>query len=172
MLTGSIITIAGFVPIGFAASSAGEYTFSIFAVVAISQMVSWFVAVLFAPVLGLAILKQPTPQAQAAPARQGSLMRGFNALLVSAMRARWITIGLTVGIFALSVWAMRFVPQQFFPASDRAELLVDLTLPQNASIHASETAVAEARRAAWRRTPMSRAGAPMSAAAPSASTCR
>jgi multidrug efflux pump len=140
MLTGSIITIAGFVPIGFAASSAGEYTFSIFAVVAISQMVSWFVAVLFAPVLGLAILKLPTPPAQATPPKQGMLMRGFNALLVTAMRARWITIGLTVGIFALSVWALRFVPQQFFPASDRVELMVDLTLPQNASIHASEAA--------------------------------
>ncbi len=140
MLTGSIITIAGFVPIGFAASSAGEYTFSIFAVVAISQMVSWVVAVLFAPVLGLAILKAPSAEAQAAPAKQGLLMRGFNALLVTAMRARWITIAFTVGIFAVSVWAVRFVPQQFFPASDRVELMVDLTLPQNASIHASETA--------------------------------
>ena len=157
-------------PIGFAASSAGEYTFAIFAVVAISQMVSWFVAVLFAPVLGLAILKPPKAQAQAAQA--GLVMRGFNALLVGAMRARWITIGLTVGIFALSVWALRFVPQQFFPASDRPELLVDLTLPQNASIHASETAAAAARRAAGQGRRMSSAGAPMSAAAPSASTCR
>ena len=68
-------------------------------------------------------------------------MRGYTAFLTAAMRFRWITIGATVAAFALALLAIRFVPQQFFPASDRTELLVDLTLPQNASIFASETAV-------------------------------
>ena len=139
MMTGSLVTIAGFVPIGFAASSAGEYTFGIFAVVAISQMVSWAVAVLFAPVLGLAILKprKPKPGGDS----PGLITRLYNGLLVTAMRARWATIAVTLGIFAVSLWGLRLVPQQFFPASDRPELLVDLSLPQNASIQASEATV-------------------------------
>jgi len=136
MLTGSLVTIAGFVPIGFAASAAGEYTFAIFAVVAISQMVSWVVAVLFAPLLGMAILRPPKATASTEP---GLLMRLYIGLLTTAMRARWLTIAVTLGIFAVALFSLRFVPQQFFPASDRTELMVDLTLPQSASIHGTET---------------------------------
>ncbi|MDN3568986.1 efflux RND transporter permease subunit [Paeniroseomonas aquatica] len=141
MMTGSLVTIAGFIPIGFAASSAGEYTFGIFAVVAVTQMVSWVSAVLFAPVLGMAILKRPDRPEGEAPKPPGLTLRLYNALLLGAMRARWLTLALAVGMFLLSLWAVRFVPQQFFPASDRPELLVDLTLPQSSSIHASEAAV-------------------------------
>lgn len=140
MMTGSLVTIAGFVPIGFAASVAGEYTFGIFAVIAITQIVSWLSAVLFAPVLGMAILKRPDP-ATATAKPPGLTLRLYNALLLGAMRTRWLTLWLTLGIFLLSLWAIRLVPQQFFPASDRPELLVDLTLPQSASIHASEAVV-------------------------------
>lgn len=140
MLTGTLITIAGFVPIGFAKSSAGEYTFSIFAVVGIALIVSWFVAVLFAPLLGMAILRPP-PAGPAAEARPGALMRAYSGLLETAMRARWATIALTAAAFVVAMLAIRLVPQQFFPASDRTELLVDLTLPQNASIHASQAVV-------------------------------
>ncbi|WP_431282299.1 efflux RND transporter permease subunit [Humitalea sp. 24SJ18S-53] len=136
MLTGTLVTIAGFVPIGFAASSAGEYTFSIFAVVGIALIVSWFVAVIFAPVIGMAILK--APKAQVADAPPGIVLRIYTRFLLAAMRAKWITIALTVVVFIGSIAAIRFVPQQFFPASDRNELVVDLTLPQSASIHASE----------------------------------
>ncbi len=141
MMTGSLVTIAGFLPIGFAASSAGEYTFGIFVVIAISQMVSWVVAVLFTPVLGLAILKAPSPRAAAvAEAPPGLITRLYNALLLTAMRGRWITLALSAAIFVVALLAMRLVPQQFFPSSDRTELLVDITLPQNASIFASEAA--------------------------------
>ncbi|WP_137124296.1 efflux RND transporter permease subunit [Roseomonas sp. HF4] len=138
MLTGTLVTIAGFLPIGFAQSSAGEYTFSIFAVVAIALIVSWFVAVVFAPLLGMAILKAPAGGAE--PAQPGRLMRGYVAFLSLAMRAKWITIGITVAVFGLAIFASQFVPRQFFPSSDRTELLVDVTLPQNASIFASEQA--------------------------------
>ena len=139
MLTGTFVTIAGFVPIGFARSAAGEYTFSIFAVVTIALIVSWFVAVLFAPLLGVWLLKAP----KAAGAEPNFVMRGFRSLLVGAMRMRWITIAVTLACFAASILALPYVPRQFFPASDRPELVVDLTLPQNASIYASETASAK-----------------------------
>jgi len=138
MLTGTLVTIAGFVPIGFARSSAGEYTFSIFAVVGIALIVSWFVAVLFAPLLGLAILKAPKAAAAAAPQEPGRVLKAYTAFLGIAMRARWVTIAFTVGIFGAAIFSMQFVPRQFFPSSDRTELLVEVTLPQNASIFASE----------------------------------
>jgi multidrug efflux pump subunit AcrB len=137
MLIGTLVTIAGFVPIGFAASTAGEYTFSIFAVVGIALIVSWFVAVIFAPLIGMAVLKAPKDQSTGNP---GQIMRVYRGFLVGAMRARWLTILVTLGLFAAALFAIRFVPQQFFPASDRPELMVDLTLPHNASIYASETA--------------------------------
>lgn len=134
MLTGTLVTVAGFVPIGFARSMAGEYTFSIFAVVAIALIASWFVAVLFSPLLGVWLLKKPKT---AHDADGGRLLRIFRRLLESAMRARWITILLTLAALGASLYGMRFVPQQFFPASDRPELMVDMKLPQNASITAS-----------------------------------
>jgi multidrug efflux pump subunit AcrB len=135
MLAGTFVTIAGFVPVGFAASSAGEYTFSLFAVVAIALIVSWFVAVIFAPLLGIAILSPPKPGKSAEP---GFVFRTYKAFLTGAIRVRWLTIALTVGMFVASFLAMPLIPRQFFPSSDRPELLVDLSLPQNASIYATE----------------------------------
>lgn len=135
MLAGTLVTIAGFVPVGFAASSAGEYTFSLFAVVAIALIASWFVAVIFAPLLGVAILKPPKAAQSAEP---GIVFRTYRRFLTLAIRARWITLPLTVALFIGSFLALPLIPRQFFPSSDRPELLVDLSLPQNASIHASE----------------------------------
>jgi multidrug efflux pump len=177
MLAGTLVTIAGFVPVGFAASSAGEYTFSLFAVVAIALVVSWFVAVIFAPLLGVVVLKPPrtTQSARAdepgsgrvSPARSrasfdtlcartiesprwplaslasaaepGRIFRWYRGFLTRAMRAKWVTISVTLALFVLSFLALPLIPRQFFPSSDRPELLVDLGLPQSASIHASET---------------------------------
>src|SRR5215510_10526536 len=136
MLAGTLVTIAGFVPVGFAASSAGEYTFSLFAVVAIALIVSWFVAVVFTPLLGVAILKPPRTAQPAAPGRVFRWYRGF---LTAAIRMKWLTILLTLALFAGSLLALPLIPRQFFPSSDRPELLVDLTLPQNSSIHATES---------------------------------
>ena len=135
MLAGTFVTIAGFVPVGFAASAAGEYTYSLFAVVSIALVVSWFVAVLFTPLFGVAILRAPKPDAQ--PASPGFAMRLYARLLERALALRWITIAAAAGLFGLSLLALPLVPRQFFPSSDRPELLVDLALPQNASIHAS-----------------------------------
>ncbi|AHB49112.1 ACR family transporter [Hyphomicrobium nitrativorans NL23] len=138
MLAGTLVTIAGFVPVGFAASSAGEYTFSLFAVVAIALVVSWFVAVLFAPLMGVAILKVPEKKA-GEDEKPGFVFRTYRNLLTSAMRARWLTVGGTVGLFVVALLAMSLIPRQFFPSSDRPELMVDLGLPQNASIYASDS---------------------------------
>jgi multidrug efflux pump len=135
MLTGTLVTVAGFIPIGFAKSAAGEYTFSIFAVVAIALVASWVVAVVFAPLLGVAIL--PDTFGSRRESSPGWVMTRFRALLVRAMRARWITIGATLALLALSIVALQWVPRQFFPSSDRPELLIDVTLPRSASMDAS-----------------------------------
>ncbi len=91
MLTGTLVTVAGFVPIGFARSSAGEYTFSLFAVVALALLISWIVAVLFAPLIGVTIL--PDKMKHTAEAEPGRIMQGFRRALTEAMRAKWLTIG-------------------------------------------------------------------------------
>jgi multidrug efflux pump subunit AcrB len=133
-LAGTLVTAAGFVPIGFAKSMAGEYTCSIFYVVAIALIASWFVAAFFTPLLGVWILKLPKTTHSGKP---GAVMSLFRHVLLSGMRARWRTIAITMAAFALSLLGMLVVPQQFFPSSDRPELLVDLKLPQNASIQAT-----------------------------------
>ncbi len=139
MLTGTLVTVAGFVPIGLNASSAGEYTYTLFAVIAVALLVSWVVAVFFAPVLGVHILSSSKLKPhEAEPGRVG---RAFEGGLLWCMRHRWLTIIGTVLLFALSIFSMRFVQNQFFPSSDRPEILVDLNLPQNASIEETRKVV-------------------------------
>ena len=138
MLTGTLVTVAGFVPIGLNASSAGEYTYTLFAVIAVALLVSWVVAVFFAPVLGVHILASKLKAHEAEPGRVG---RAFEHSLLWCMRHRWLTVIGTVLLFVLSVFCMRFVQNQFFPSSDRPEILVDLNLPQNASIEETQKVV-------------------------------
>ena len=138
MLIGALVTIASFVPIGFARSNAGEYTFDIFSVVAISLIASWLVAVVFGPLLGKAILKPPKVEAEPKPSKMVAV---YSAFLQGAIRAKWLTIALTLAAFVAAMFLLRYVPQQFFPASDRSELTVSMTLRQNASIHATEAQV-------------------------------
>ena len=99
---GTLVTVAGFVPIGFARSAAGEYTFSIFAVVAIALIVSWFVAVVFAPLLGVWILKKPKTAHSGGP---GRIMRAYRRLLALALRGRWVVI--VEGVRVLRVMVMK-----------------------------------------------------------------
>lgn len=131
MLSGTLVTVAGFIPIGLNSSAAGEFTFSLFVVIAVSLLVSWIVAVLFAPLIGVTMLSENRRKHGSGP---GRLQRVFHVLLRSAMRFKWVTIALTVLTFAGSIYSMRFVEQQFFPNSDRPELVIDMTLAQNASI--------------------------------------
>ncbi|WP_223514558.1 efflux RND transporter permease subunit [Pseudomonas sp. GL-B-19] len=138
MLTGTLVTVAGFVPIGLNASSAGEYTYTLFAVIACAMLVSWVVAVLFAPVIGVHILSTNVKPHTGEPGRIG---KAFNGGMLWCMRNRWWAIGITVLCFVLALFCMRYVQNQFFPSSDRPEILVDLNLPQNASIEETRRAV-------------------------------
>jgi len=146
MLTGTLITAAGFLPIGLAQSMTGEYTFAIFAVTSAALVISWLVSVYFVPYLGARLLRT---RAHGAPTRDGQaagphelfdspFYSRFRATVNWCVRHRWVTIGLTVLIFALGVVGMGRVQQQFFPDSSRPELLVDLWLPEGASIQQSE----------------------------------
>lgn len=137
MLTGTLVTIAGFVPVGFAKSGAGEYCFSLFAVVGIALVVSWVVAVLFTPLTGVAILPAKIKHKGHGAATSGI----FTRLLDMAMRAKWVVLSATAGLFALAVVGMSLVPQEFFPKSDRPEVMLDLTLSRTASIKATRETV-------------------------------
>lgn len=131
MLTGTLVTVAGFIPIGLNNSAAGEFTFSLFVVIAVSLLVSWIVAVLFAPLLGVTFLPRQMAHHDSGP---GWLRRRFHQLLLLGMRHKWLTIAVTLAVFLLSVFGMRLVEQQFFPTSDRTEIIVDVTERANASI--------------------------------------
>jgi multidrug efflux pump subunit AcrB len=137
MLTGTLVMIAGFIPVGLAASSAGEYCFSLFMVVLIALVASWIVAVLFSPLLGVWILPR-TVKAKAHG--EGRIMGAYGRVLASALRRPWATIGTACLLLALALLGSTRLENQFFPASDRPELLVSLSLPQNASRQASEQA--------------------------------
>ncbi|MGM3172907.1 efflux RND transporter permease subunit [Dickeya lacustris] len=140
MLTGTLVMVAGFIPVGFAASSAGEYCYSLFIVVMISLISSWVVAILFSPLLGVWLL----PKTMKHPAHQaGWLAQRYSRLLTAALRYRAITLSLSVALLALAIVAAGRLEGEFFPASDRPELLISLTLPNNASQQATEREVAK-----------------------------
>ncbi|MGO7896411.1 efflux RND transporter permease subunit [Rhizobium ruizarguesonis] len=131
MLTGTLVTVAGFIPVAFNKSNAGEFTFTLFVVIAVSLVVSWVVAVVFTPLIGVTIL----PKAMKKHAEhKGRFAKVFSSLLQFCLRWRWMTIVATVLLFAGSIAGLSMVQQQFFPSSDRPELIVDWNLPQNSSI--------------------------------------
>ena len=166
MLTGTLITAAGFLPIATAQSGTGEYTRSIFQVVTIALIVSWIAAVLFVPYLGEKLLpdftkqqqkaawylrlwarlrKQPEPVVEAHGTHhdpyQSRFYQSFRNVVEICITYRKTVIAITVAIFVLSVAMFKLVPQQFFPPSNRAEILVDLKLEEGASLTATEQAV-------------------------------
>ncbi|KPF59300.1 efflux RND transporter permease subunit [Rhizobium sp. AAP116] len=143
MLTGTLITTAGFIPVGFAESTAGEYVRSLFYVVGISLVISWFVAVYFTPWLGYMILKQRAHAGSHHDAFDTRFYRRLRATVSWAVEHRIIVIVSTLAIFAVSLWSFQFIPKNFFPQSSRPEILVDMWLPEGTSIKEVE---AEARR--------------------------
>ncbi|MEJ8475061.1 efflux RND transporter permease subunit [Roseibium algae] len=140
MLTGTLITVAGFIPVGLNDSGAGEFTFTLFVVIAVSLILSWIVAVLFAPLLGVVFLPKTMKTHHET---KGLVARIFDVLLLWAMRYRWVTILTTVCVFAASIFGMGFVQNQFFPSSDRTELVIDWTLPQNSSLSETDAQIAK-----------------------------
>lgn len=135
MLTGTLVTMIGFEPVGFAKSGAGEYSFSLFLVVAGALLASWFVAVLFSPLIGTLVL---SPSRHAIQTENGRVFRWFHWLLVWCMRHSKTTIALTLGLFCGALALLPLVPNQFFPSSDRPELVVDLRLRQDASMYMTD----------------------------------
>ncbi|MCA6217599.1 efflux RND transporter permease subunit [Ideonella sp. B7] len=140
MLTGTLITATGFLPIGMAQSTVGEYTFAMFAVTAAALIISWVVSVYFVPYLGAWLLHTRAAHGE------GEIHELFDTPFYSRFRAavnwcvahRWWTIGITVAVFALGVVGMSRVQQQFFPDSNRPEILVDLWLPEGSTIQDSD----------------------------------
>ncbi len=143
MLTGTLITAVGFLPIGMAKSAVGEYTFAIFAVTAAALVISWVVSVYFVPYLGLLLLKTKSKVKEGAPAGghldlyDTAFYRRFSGLVNWCVGHRWITIGLTILALVLGVLGMGKVQQQFFPDSSRPEVLLDLWLPEGTSFEAT-----------------------------------
>jgi multidrug efflux pump len=146
MLTGTLITAVGFLPIGMAKSTVGEYTFAIFGVTALALVLSWIVSVYFVPYLGTLLLKaQPHHSASQTGPADGPhehfdtpFYQRFRATVNWCVEHRWLTIGATVLIFALGLVGMGKVQQQFFPDSSRPEILVDLWFPEGTSLAANE----------------------------------
>ncbi|MFQ6159814.1 efflux RND transporter permease subunit [Sinorhizobium meliloti] len=134
MLTGTLITTAGFIPVGFAESTAGEYVRSLFYVVGIALVVSWFVAVYFTPWLGYMILKQRHHAGTHHDVFDTRFYRRLRATVGWAVRHRVVVLLTTLAIFVTSLWAFQFIPKNFFPQSSRPEILVDLWLPEGTSI--------------------------------------
>jgi multidrug efflux pump len=140
MLTGTLITAAGFLPIGLAKSAAGEYTFSMFSVNALALLISWFAAVLFTPYIGYVLLRiKPAANADGHHELFDTpFYRRFRATVNWCVEWRKTTILLTLAVFGLGVFGFRFIEQQFFPDSSRPELMVELWLPEGSSFAATE----------------------------------
>jgi multidrug efflux pump subunit AcrB len=148
MLFGTLVTIAGFLPVGFAKSTAGEYAGNIFWVVAFSLITSWFVAVMFTPYLGVKLLPdiKPVPGGlDAIYATQN--YRRFRRLVRKVVDHKWLAAIVTIGLFMLSVVGMGSVEKQFFPNSDRPELTVEVNLPPGSAFAVTDATVKRIEKA-------------------------
>ncbi|MGX6569903.1 efflux RND transporter permease subunit [Cupriavidus necator] len=144
MLTGTLITAAGFLPVGLARSTVGEYTFAIFAVTALALVLSWLAAVYFTPYLGYLLLKTRGPGAgEAHEVFDTPFYARFRRLVDWCVSWRKVVIAITLVAFGLGIYAFKFVEKQFFPDSSRPELMVELWMPEGTSFAQMET---EAKR--------------------------
>jgi multidrug efflux pump subunit AcrB len=139
MLTGTLVTAAGFLPVGLAQSTSGEYAGNIFWVVGLALIVSWFVAVIVTPYLGMKLLPAPKPGAHHA-SYDSRIYRMLRAGVNASLRARWLVIALVMGALVATGVGMGFVQQQFFPTSARAELFIETRMPEGSSIEATAKA--------------------------------
>jgi multidrug efflux pump subunit AcrB len=140
MLTGTLITVAGFIPVGFAQSQAGEYVSALFWVTGLALLISWFAAVYFTPWIGYRLLRarKAGGVAQHHAAFDSRAYRAIRAVVSWCVRRRRTVVGLTLAAFVASIVSFAFIPKQFFPTSNRPELLVDLWLPEGAAFAETE----------------------------------
>jgi multidrug efflux pump subunit AcrB len=148
MLSGTLVTAVGFMPNGFARSTAGEYTSNMFWIVGIALIASWVVAVVFTPYLGVKLL----PELKHVEGGHGALYdtpryHRFRGLLARVIARKWLVAAVVAGLFVAAVLGMAVVKKQFFPISDRPEVLVEVQMPYGASI--TQTSAAAAKVEAW-----------------------
>ena len=137
MLTGTLVTCAGFIPVAFADGAASEFCKSLFPVILAALLLSWIVSVMVAPLFGYYLIKVK-PETTEKPLYQSRFYRLFRQVLTWCLMHRAIVIGGTAGLFVLSVGLMKWIPQEFFPPSLRPEIIVEMTLPEGSSMQASE----------------------------------
>ncbi|CZW43241.1 efflux RND transporter permease subunit [Enterobacter cloacae] len=148
MLAGTLVTAIGFMPNGFAQSTAGEYTSNMFWIVGLALIASWFVAVVFTPYLGVKILPAiPKVEGGHAAIYNTPRYNRFRQLLARVIARKWRVAGSVVAIFIVAVLGMSLVKKQFFPTSDRPEVLVEVQMPYGTSIE--QTSAAAAKIEAW-----------------------
>ena len=148
MLTGTLVTIVGFLPVGFARSTAGEYAGNIFWIVAFSLLVSWLVAVIFTPYMGVKLLPETPAKAHGHQSIYGTKnYERFRRLIRTCVDHKWVTLGVTAGLFAASLAGMAVVKKQFFPNSDRTELTLEINLPAGSAFAMTERTVRRIEKA-------------------------
>lgn len=138
MLTGTLITCAGFIPIGFSKGSAAEFTSSLFKVITIALLISWLVSVLITPLLGQLLIKVKPAAKSGHDIYDTKFYRLFRRVLIWCLCRKKLVLGVTMLCFLSSIFLLKFVKQEFFPPSIRPELIVELTLPEGASLKATE----------------------------------
>ncbi len=144
MLSGTLITCAGFIPVAFSKGMASEFCSSLFPVISTALLLSWIISVTVAPLYGTYLIRVK-PGAEGVP-WQGRFYRWFRRILELCLHHRRMVLALTAGLFACSLWAFRFVREEFFPPSIRPEIILDLELPLGSSLAASEQAVRDLAR--------------------------
>lgn len=138
MLTGTLITCAGFIPVGFSQGSAAEFTSSLFTVVTIALLLSWIVSVMVTPLLGYRLIKTKENGHDGQAMYNSRFYRLFRKTLTWCLHHRKLVLGITVASFILSIGLLKFVKQEFFPPSVRPEIIVEMTLPEGSSLQATE----------------------------------
>ncbi|MBV8262109.1 MAG: efflux RND transporter permease subunit, partial [Paraburkholderia sp.] len=148
MLSGTLVTVVGFMPNGFAHSTAGEYTSNMFWIVGIALITSWIVAVVFTPYLGVKLLPGiPKIEGGHAAIYSTPSYQRFREFLVRVVQRKWMVAGIVIGSFVVAVMGMSVVKKQFFPTSDRPEILVEVQMPYGTSIE--QTSAATNKVEAW-----------------------
>jgi multidrug efflux pump subunit AcrB len=144
MLTGTLVTAAGFLPVGIAQSTAGEYAGNIFWIVGLALLVSWVVAVFFTPYIGVKLLPSLAQHSASHELYDTRLYRALRRAVAWSVRFRWVVIAFTLAAFGASIAAFTQVQQQFFPTSSRPELFIEIRMPEGTSICVTEAAAKKA----------------------------